>query len=220
MRRRLAGVMRIIPLSLSTKLWVVVGTVLETFAVLLEGGGFSELEEATTACLSRGAWSKITVVVWGTEVGPLQGGSSSSSLDTEEFGRLKRRGALEALFEESKESTIHEQMAKRGVDREEGVNPRPQSLLSLYSTAPVHGVVTLSIDITCDVLRTPRRAGIHHTARYPAAEDNAGSLQGERGSRSVYPEVEETARVDVQQRGVKSCPPPCGRVHREDPKGV
>ena len=89
MWRRLVGVIFAIPLSLSTKVGVVVSTVLDTAVPRLEGEDFSGLEEAAIASLS-GIWSKITAGVLGVVAGPLQGGSSSSSLGTGEFGRLER----------------------------------------------------------------------------------------------------------------------------------
>lgn len=58
------------------------------------------------------------------------------------------------------------------------------------------------------------------TARYPAAEDDAGSRQGERGSPSAHHEIKETARVDAQQQGISRVSPPGGRVYRKDPTGV
>ena len=146
MRRRLAGVMRVIPLSLSTKGGAAVSTVLETVVVRLEGRGFSGLEEAATTSFSEGTLSTITVGVWGT-VGPLQGGSSSSSLGTGEFGMVERWGALEALFEESEESTIQKQMTKRVVDKEE--RDLCCNLGSLYIRRSVD--VTLGIRIARDI---------------------------------------------------------------------
>lgn len=135
MRRRLAGVMRAMPLSLSTKGGVVARTVLETAVARPEGRDFSGPEEVTTTSLSGGPCSKITVVVWGAEAEPLQGGSSSSSLGAGEIGRFERWGALEALFEESKECTIQKQ-TRRGVDEEEG-GQLDQILGSLYSSPPL-----------------------------------------------------------------------------------
>jgi len=109
MRRRLAGVIFAIPLSLSTKTGVVVvTTVLDTMVARLEGRDFSGLEEVAMTCLLGGTSSGITVAVWGAGVDPLQGGSSSSSFGTGVFGILERWGALEALVEESGESTIQE----------------------------------------------------------------------------------------------------------------
>lgn len=135
MRRRLAGVTFAIPLSLLTKRGVVVSTVLDAVVARLEGRDFSGLEVAMIS-LSMGASWKITAVVWGAIVGPLQGGSSSSSSGTGEFGRLERWGALEALFEELEESTIQTQTARRGVDEEEEESLE-QSLPSYTSARPL-----------------------------------------------------------------------------------
>ena len=179
MRRRLAGVMRAIPLSLSTKGGAAVSTVLETVVVRLEGRGFSGLEEAATTSFSEGTLSNITVGEWGT-VGPLQGGSSSSSLGTGEFGMVERWGALEALFEESEESTIQKQMTKRVVDKEE--RELCCNLGSLYIRRSVD--VTLGIRITRDIT---------HVCCAPLPPDYL-SAEGSEGSRQAQERKKESQR--------------------------
>jgi len=134
MRRRLAGVTFEIPLSLLTKRGAVVSTVLDAAVARLEGRDFSGLEEVAMISLLVGASWKITAVVWVAVVGPLQGGSSSSSSGTGGFGRLEWWGALEALVEESEESTIQKQTTRRGVDKEE--EGTLEQSLSTYISPP------------------------------------------------------------------------------------
>ena len=145
MRRRLAGVIFVTPLSLSTN----TGAVADNAVPRLEGTDFSGLEEVAAAFLSEGISSKVMAGVLGTVVGPLQGGSSSSSLGTGEFGRLERWGELRALFKELEGCTIQRQTTRRGVDRKEEGTPQ-LSWRSYIPIAPLSVAEALGMATTRD----------------------------------------------------------------------